>query len=326
MKPGLIDADPAQPTTSVILIAGDQRARAALALRSLLSQAGIENAEVILFDCGSRADMTPLPGSDHPSVRTIRWLERRPYGVTCAEGARQARGQYVAYLEEHCQALPGYLTGIENALGGGWAAVGAEVHSYHSDLRFSNAIWLMHYPVHLRPNARRRVTHILVGHNAAYQRRILLDHADDLEELLENDAVLHSLLWRQGHRLGIDPTMKILHANEKAVSVISRGYYLWHRTFASNRLRHGGWPPWYKALRVLSVPLMPLVRWGRIVTAAVFQRPADLPLVLFFSPHILITQSAAAAGTLAGYLFGPGDLSEFASYEIDVERDLPALE
>jgi hypothetical protein len=270
--------------------------------------------------------MAPLLGSDHPNVRTIRRLERKPYGVTCAEGAQLARGKYVAYLEEHCQALPGYLTGIENALDNGWAAVGPEVHSYYSDLRFSNAIWIMHYPVHLRPNARRKVTHILVGHNVAYQRRILLDHADDLEELLENDPVLNDLLRRQGFELGIDPAMKILHANEKTVSVISRGYYLWHRTFACNRLRYGGWPAWYKVLRLLSVPLMPLVRWGRFASAAVFHRPADLPLVLLFSPHILVTQSAAAAGTLAGYLFGPGDLIEFASYEIDILRDLPAME
>src|SRR5258706_1299428 len=84
-----------EPMTSVILIVGDQRARAALALRSLLAQSGIEEAEIILFDYGSRPDMPPLPGSEHPQVRVIRRLERKPYGVSCAEGARLARGRYV---------------------------------------------------------------------------------------------------------------------------------------------------------------------------------------------------------------------------------------
>jgi glycosyltransferase involved in cell wall biosynthesis len=318
--------DTFEPITSVVLIAGDQRARAALALKSLLTQAGIEQAEIIVFDCGSRLDMPPLAGSDHPQVRVIRRLERKPYGVTCAEGARLARGKYVAFLEEHCQARPGYLTAIEKALSD-WVAAGVAVQPFYSDLRFSNVVFLMNYPVQLRVNVRRKQTSLLVGHNMVYRRETLMRYSEHLEELLENDVVFNSILLQRGEPIGIEPDLQIQHANEKSLLTISRGYYLWHWAFAYHRWRQTGWSPAYKLLRLLTTPLMPGVRWLKYLGDALFKSPADLPLVLLYAPHIWVAQSAAALGTLLGYFLDPGQVMlEFADYEIDTQRDVPELD
>ncbi len=314
-----------QPLISVVLIVGDQRARAALALRSLLSQAGVEQAEIIVFDCGSQPDMPPLPGYDQPQVRVFRRPTRKPYGATCAEGARLARGRYVAYVEEHCQVRPGYLKAIEKALRE-WVAVGVAVQPFYSDLRFSNVVFLMNYPLELRANVTRKQTSLLVGHNMIYRRDVLMRYDAQLDELLENDTVFNLKLWQQGEPMGIDPDIQIQHANEKSLLTISHGYYLWHWAFAYHRWRQVGWSPGYKLLRLLTIPLMPTIRWLKYLKGALLQRPADLPLVLLYAPHIWVAQSAAALGTLLGCFFEPKQaMVAFASYEIDTDRDVPAL-
>src|SRR5688572_16095101 len=116
------------PVISIILVVGGQRVRAGRALASILSQAGIEQAEVILGDAGP-ADGPPLPRADDARVRLIRFPRTLSFGEMRAEGVRQARGGLVAFLEEHCIALPGWLAATMAALKGPWVGVGGEVHN-----------------------------------------------------------------------------------------------------------------------------------------------------------------------------------------------------
>src|SRR3972149_2295625 len=56
-----------EPQLSVIIVVGTRRDRAGRALKSILSQDGMEQAEVILVD--TQAAAAPVAGSDHPGVR-----------------------------------------------------------------------------------------------------------------------------------------------------------------------------------------------------------------------------------------------------------------
>ncbi len=200
-------------TVSVVLIVGNQRKRAAQALASVLTQNCIEQAEVILIDAANDGS-PPLPGSDHPQVRLIRQPQRASYGEMRGEGVRLARGKYVAFLEEHCVALPGWLDAIIHAFNTGWAGVGGEVHTANPGLGISDVVGLMNYSTASRPPARRSESAALPGHNSAYQRDVLLTFDVELALLLQSEVVLQWKLRQRGYRIGVEPAMKFAHLNE----------------------------------------------------------------------------------------------------------------
>ena len=91
------------PQLSVILVIGDQRKRAAAALRSLLEQSIVDRMEVLLFDLGPQ-ESAALPGSDHPAVRMSLGDPEDSLATARVQGIHAARSPVVALMEEHCQA------------------------------------------------------------------------------------------------------------------------------------------------------------------------------------------------------------------------------
>ena len=78
------------PSVSVVIITGNQPARAARALASVLDQDGIERAQLLLLDATSNHGSPPLPRSDEAPCRTQPLPERGTSGALRAEGARLA--------------------------------------------------------------------------------------------------------------------------------------------------------------------------------------------------------------------------------------------
>ncbi len=317
----MTDRTPEQnkPLISVVLLTGRQTKRAALALRSILRQDGLEQAEVILIDA-SPPGTPPLPGSDHPAVRMFRRPERTAFGEMRAAAARLARGQVVAYLEEHCIALPGWLNALAAAFEKGYAAVGGEVHNANPGVGISDAIQIMNYFRWLPP-AQAGEADIIVGHNAAYRRDVLLAYGDDLGWMIQAEPVLQWDLIAKGHRLYVDPAVKFGHRNEITLSSISRGYFMWNQAFGFVRARTNRWSAGMKALRVLATPVVPFVRTARMFGQIVSRHPGRLLSFVGLLPVMLLAQTSAALGMAKGYLFGAEEIAvRFADYELDIDR------
>lgn len=308
------------PAVSVVLIVGDQRARAARALGSVLSQAGIEQAEVILGDAGS-AGQPPLPLADDPRVRSLHLSRALSFGEMRAEGVRQARGEMVAFMEEHCMALSGWLAAIMAAGKGPWAGVGGEVHNALPGAGISDAVWLMNYPARWRPPARYGPSKSLPGQNSAYKREVLLALDSDLPSLLQSEILLMWKLVEQGYEIGIDPAIKFRHINETSLRQLGRGYYWMHRSFGHARAQSYRWSWATRLARVLATPLLPWVRLMRYTRLALRDRPDDLRIICRHAPALVIAQYFSALGMAVGYLLGPGDSArQFTQYELDLMR------
>jgi glycosyltransferase involved in cell wall biosynthesis len=309
------------PELSVVIIAGKQRQRVTAALASILSQAGIQRAEVILIDTCSPG-LPPVEGYDHPGVRMVEAPQGLSMGELRALGARLGRGQIVAFLEEHSRALPGWLEATIAAFDTGWAGAGGEVHIPNSGVGISDTLAMMNYPA-WRPPARAGESELLPGHNSAYQREILLSFGDELGSLLLSEVLLQWKLNEQGYRLGIDPRIKFGHINETTLASISKGYFFWHRCFGHSRAHYERWNVLQTALRVLSVPLIPAVRATKLMLYLAKERPYDLRLFLRTLPAILVAQSFSALGMAAGYLFGIGKAEgQITRYELEEERQM----
>jgi glycosyltransferase involved in cell wall biosynthesis len=304
---------------SIVLVVGNQRQRAERTLQTLLVQEGIEGVEIILIDAGPPGGPA-LAGAHHPSIR--RFLQERgpPYGEMRARGARLARGAWVAFIEEHCHALEGWLAAAQSAAAGPWDAVGGEMHSANPGVGISDAIAMMNYGT-WTPPASGGESSLLPGHNALYRREVLLAYGRRLGWFLQAEAVFHPRLIRDGYRIGIDPAMKFGHLNETDLAVICRSYLHWHRAFGGFRAEEGGWGRGHRLLRAASTPLVPFVRAGRLFVSCLRGRRQDLRPFLLNLPVILVAQGSAAIGLGLGYLFGPGtSAAAFVDSELDAER------
>ncbi len=308
-----------KPTISAVVVVGKQRERAGRALRSILSQDGFDQAEVVMVD--TQPKYTPVPGSDHPSVHVIYPEKGCTFGEARAAGVHHARGKYVAFLEEHSLAFPGWLKGTMDALSGSWVGVGPEMHNANAGQGISDAVWLMNYPATWRPPAAHRTTRGIPGHNSSYRRDVLVSMNHELAPMLHSEVMLHWKFEEMGLEIGIDPAIKASHLSETTLRHVVFGYYFLHRHFGAARATVWGWSFFTRILRVLATPLVPLVRFVRFAYFALRYRPEDLRILFRFAHTIWIVQSSAALGMAVGYLFGAGTSGHrFLEFEADASR------
>jgi GT2 family glycosyltransferase len=314
------DANLPIPALSIVLVVGDLRTRAHGCLASLLAQDSASRAEILLVDL-SRDPSEKIPGSDDVLVREIRLPPDTSYASARAEAVRRARAPYVAFLEEHCRAKPGWLRALLSAHQGPWAGVGGEVHNGNPDARMSEAIALMNYASWLPPAARNEDAAHIPGHNSSFRRERLLQFGQELELLLVSDINLHRRLRAAGERLLLDPSVKFEHINETGLSSLSRGYFLWHRLYGWSRSRVFRWSPARRLLYIVVAPMIPIyflvrlfreLRRGRQDLLARFRRAI---------PLIWTAQMVSALGQACGLLFGPGDAARrFTRFELNEQR------
>ena len=290
------------PLVSVILLVGNRRERSARALRSVLEQEGLDEAEVLLIDAGSLG-LVPLEGSDHPKVRLIRPESGGTFGSLRAMGIRGARGEIIAFIEDHVQAKAGWLRGIITAFDGPWAAVGAEVHNANAAVGISSAIELMNYGPWIPPLVRGEAE-MLAGNNTAYRRSELMQYDSQLNELLLSDTVLQWRLVADGHRLFAEPDMAIEHLNPTTIRTCSKAEFFYHWCFAVARANAFEWTLGAKARYVLLSPLIPWLRFARLFGLVRRKRPQGSGVSLTDWLAILLLLHAAVLGQAFGLVFG----------------------
>ncbi|HKZ54708.1 MAG TPA: glycosyltransferase [Anaerolineales bacterium] len=310
---------PAQPALSVVLVVGEARLRAAAALRSILVQSLADAMEVLVVDCAS-PEWTPLPGSDHPNVRVIRQPHGTDFGAARAEGVRQARATVVAFLEEHCIALPGWAEALARAHEGPWAAVGGEVYNANAGIGFSDAVYLLGYTPWLPP-APRGEAPSLAAHNSSFKRQVLLEYRDRLPRLLNAEPILFGMLRAAGQRLYVEPGAKFLHFHETRPSAL-RAYFWWNCCFGSTRATIFRWPRGKRWLYALSTPAIPLARLARLTLEVLRRRRERLWSLLSNIPAILLVLYVAVAGQALGLVFDPaGAEARFSRLELHDDHD-----
>jgi GT2 family glycosyltransferase len=267
------------------------------------------------------AEVPPIAGADHPAVSYRRVAGGVYFGAARSAAVRAATTPFVAFLEEHARARPGWAAAIVRAFHADpWAGVGYEVDNANSDGGFAWVNGLMSYGLFASPMPRGE-SPVISGNNVAYRREALLGVDADLERLLLVDIGLHVALHREGHRLFLDPDARIVHLNETTMGSTLRAYRHYHRLFGVTRAREGRWPLRRRLLYVAATPLIPiyyLVRFTRFLSR---RRPGDVRRFLLYSPYIYAVQLVAAAAQAMGLLFGPGDAARgFSAGEVSEPR------
>jgi hypothetical protein len=315
----------ALPVLSVVLALDSQRQRCESALRSLLAQSIVSRMEILLLDFGHR-EHPPLPGSHHPSVRSVP-MERAAagYGETLARGVTEAAAPVVAFVEEHVNVLPGWAEAIVAAHEGPWAAVCGELHPGDLGRAVARRIELVSRH-HWSPPAQRGAFPILRWQNVAYKRDRLLRYQPHLHLLLESEATLFAQLRRDRQALFVEPAARMVHAHEVEWAGFLRGSFYSHRVSAAAAAEYLKLGVATRLARIAAAAVGPL-RWPLVLFARSRRLPHRdvwLPILYANAGYVLQYYSTVALATLIGLLAGRGRSSrQFLDFELNQPRRQP---
>jgi hypothetical protein len=270
-----------EPKITVSIMIADGREHIGRCLASVLAQDGIEEAEVLLLDL-SHNKYPPLPGSDHPSVRLVKIDEEMTDGKLRAYSAINARGEIIAYLEDHATVIPGWLKALGRDFALGYAAVGGVPGDLNPGAGISDAVAMMNFLPWRRVNQPTEFN-LLPGHDSAYRREVLLAFGDELPALLSSEVLLCWQIRARGHKMLVDPAAQFMHMNEEELGMIIEGYYYWNLLFGESRAHIYHWSLIRRIAQALAIPLVPFVRLFKILVILIKNDHSSLPVFFAIS-------------------------------------------
>jgi len=295
----------ATPTVSVVIASGAGGDFLSRCLDSLREQASAEKAGVIVVDrCGAsvvakiRRDypwvtVLQAPTDHHTSVPELRML-----------GAKQAQGDIVAVIEEHCVAPPQWLRTIRESFRETDAAIGGPILDHDYDRVRDWVVYFSEYHNYLPP-WRDGDRFVLNGANIAYSRSKLLK----LEHLLTAgywEIALHPELSKLGAFRAV-PGMGAHHTGPFDFGYYLGQRYLLSRVWGGTQRETAGIGK--RLTYLIAAPVFPLLLLARIARR-VLESGRRIPKFLMALPLLIPVTCTYVWGEWRGYLAGVGDALE----------------
>jgi hypothetical protein len=211
------------------------------------------------------------------------------------------------FLEDHSFPDPGCAEAMVARHGAQkLAAVGPVMLNANPSSAVSWGTFLVFYGQWTGKNPPTQVHHLPANHSC-YRREVLIGYGHQLADMLEVESVLHWDLISSGKRLHLDPSAQVYHLNYSSIVPLLKEYFIASRVFAANRA--ASWGASRKTIFAMGSPLLPLIRWRRVVEQAAFAQ-LETALLLRSSPAVFFNLCAGAAGEMFGYLLGAGHAPE----------------
>jgi hypothetical protein len=309
---------------SVVVITPDTYETVRKTIRHLRAQKVREILEIVLV--APSADKLALDEKELLDFHQFRVVEIGHMLSTArarAEGVRNASAPIVAFVEDHAFPAKGWAEALINAHQNDWAAVGPVMANANPGSLTSWVNLAVEYSQWLEPLAGGEAKH-LPGHNGSYKRERLLEYGDKLEEMLDAESILHWDLRAKGHRLYLEPRARTFHQNFSMLlpSIILR--FHGGRLFAAARARR--WPLWHRLIFTCGAPLIPLVRFIRIV-GDLRRKGRPRHLLPRIMPSLFAALVFDGLGEMVGYSLGPGrSMAKLSDMEFHRQRYLHKMD
>ena len=220
--------------------------------------------------------------------------------VARSVGIRAATAPVIALTEDHCFPAADWAEKLLARHDEGWAGVGAVFGNANPATAVSWANFLVEYGDFAEPVAGGEAS-MIPGHNSSYKRHVLLGYGDRLPQMLEAETAMQWDLIAKGHHFYLEPEARSFHLN---YSMLGRSLPLRFdggRLFAANRARD--WSVAKRALFTFASPLIPLVRFSRVVRT-VHGLGRQIPLRTLPTAALLLLVDGV--GEMVGYAAGAG--------------------
>ena len=306
------------PLLSAVVIFGEQRTRAERCLRHLLAQTALDRMEIIIVDLAKQP--APVAGMEHPSVRWTHRRDLRRFGEARAEGMRQSRGRFVAYLEDHTYADARWAETIIDAFTRPVDLVNYAITNANPERLLCRTFLMAEYGRWLDPAISGYVP-ISACNNVAYRRAALDPYMSRLDQLCEAEFVLQRQMQAAGSRVWLAADAKVAHENWTRLWDGVRANNDMKRLLAAGRAESRGWNMPTRVIWAAAMVVTPFLHIGRLA-ASLVRRPALWPLFWASVPLMLLMYGCSAWAEAAGYLFGEGGSSaRFRDMEISIARE-----
>lgn len=302
---------------SIVLVIGKRVDRAQAIVDSIQCQKGIADAELVIIDCFNTSSQVSFnSGLDY----TIISEKIAGYGKLRKIGIEKARGEYIAFVEEHTIVEDNWLDQIlETFKQYDCDGVGGAMTTMNEQFMIPQALGIINF-LKFHPPVKSMSADSLPGYNNAF-RKDVIGQFD--EHLLEYEPILYWELNKQGYNLRINPSIKFQHAFENEWRLSFQVSKIYNQCFATFRKNYYQWGLFHLFLRIMIVPLMPFSRTVKDVVYISKNKKELVRLAIRRIHIIFFLHFAASVGSLRGYLLGYQDLREkFTLIELDLDRPL----
>ncbi len=310
-----------EPVVSVVMLVDTSRENAQVVLDALERQtceAGV--MEIVVLDMGE-AGAEPLRMPERYRVKLLRRPGKEYWRVARARAAREAKGEIVAFLEDHCRPEPEWAEELVAAYGDGrWAAVGYVFKNGSRDSWWSRACLATDYGVFMHPREG-GVAPFLSGNNVSYARWFLEELGEAFEKEVVVDYNVQQRLLASGHGMKVASRVVAAHCCYGSLVALCAANYEYVRILGAARAGAAGWGVAMRVLRAVVAPvLVPPLRVWRLGREMV-GRPGGWRRYVSALPVVYPVYVAAAMGEASGYVWGVGDAEgRFAHWELNTAR------
>jgi glycosyltransferase involved in cell wall biosynthesis len=310
--------DPHSPEISVVIVTPDHYNTIRKTIRHLRAQTVRDKLEIVIVAPSAERlalDVSELKDFFRFLVVEVGKIEST--GEAVAAGVHNASAPVVTYVEEHVYPAQGWAEALIRAHQESWAAVGAVLYNANPGSMISWASLFTDFgPWVEQPLAAE--TRGLAPHQTSYKRPILLDYGTELGAMLEIETILHWDLISKGYRLYLEPAAKVSHLNPSLLSSYLISEFHGGRLFGAARTRYENWSPWRRLLYIGAMPLIPIIRFRRVLKEISRTRLKTnlLPSIL---PALIIGIISHSIGECTAYAIGVGDAPK-RRLTIELER------
>ena len=292
------------PKLSIVVAVVDPWPAIRTCLESLVPQSSDNSVEILVADGGGQA----LPERQAPSC--VRWLRKTGGSIfqMRALGLAEARGDIVAFTEDHCRVAPDWCRTLLDLhhLYPDAGAIGGAVEN-GSDSRIQDCVhFLIANGPFMRPNEQGAGPTLTGQANVSFKKKVL---TSELPEAGVHQMELNRELLNRGIELRMDDRLVVWHIQSLGLAGTCRMHFHTGRCIAGFRLpRLSGWD---RVLRIGSCAILPVFLAVRTARTVLRKKRCRLSLAVGL-PFLVLFVSCHAAGELAGYILGPGNSPQMA--------------
>ena len=287
---------------SAVLVTDELRSLADV-LDALRSQSIREELElVVVAPAGVPIDGEAAELGGFAGVRLVEVRSLAPISAARAAGVRAATAPLVFVGETHAFPAPDFGEAVTAAHRNDVGAVVPvlEIANPGSALAWANH--LLNYGPWIAPGRAGDVEHA-PSYLTTYKRELLVQFDSELDLLFDAGAGLEDRVRDAGHRVVLDPAVRVSHVHVSRPRSWISDRYLASRVFAAARARR--WSPLRRALYCACAPLMPFVYTGRtLATTGWWSRRRLLPRGTL--PAVVCGAILSMFGEVAGCALGAG--------------------
>lgn len=303
-----VETPPADERVAVTVIIPAYNAKATIrgTLDSLAAQQDAPSYEVIVVD-SSKDGTDQIIAEAYPWVKLIHQSEKTDPGMARNLGLSASHGQVIACLDADCIAPKDWLARIMADQRAGHEVVGGAVENGKSQSAVAWAGYMGEFREFI-PSGRPRIVSHIPTCNIAYHRTIFERFGGFPTRFYPQEDLLYH--WRLGHHgvpLWFDPGLIVQHMHRSTW----RGYLQHQHRIGKITTRmlqvtggEGAFLARSPLLTLLSVPALPLVKWGRTLAAFWSRQPGTVRKHVPAVAVLLIGLYAWMLGFVAG-TFGP---------------------